>query len=212
MDESKVSEQETETFTGNDLDNLASKFPNLTRKGSRKSRRSDHFYNLTAFNAEELIYEEELDERTAYEMRDEYHEKGYRVNLIERSNLTGIVERTPFVPPEYLSIKHGPAEPENNFVSRRQRVDAYQNSLTQKARDLHYQRENAKAQKEAIKKEPIRIYEKSSGNLCFSGTFDEAVAFIIYKQNTADWTSADWIMYLPKKLHELLTALGEAAE
>lgn len=204
MNDSKDSEIDEEIDDPFDLDSLISDSPNIF-DGRILRNRSSHFYKreirlytLSAYNKEEVIVEEHLHPSYAGRLKREFKRQGYRVDLIEESNLTGEVIRTPDIIPDYILNKVS-EQPRPNLsdiplpkIHRKDEFAYVKEARTQKA---NYAKRVKKVQ------ESIKVYYKESGNLVFAGDFGGAVEFIKNKTDKEGWTPEDWIIYVPEKIY-----------
>lgn len=57
---------------------------------------------------------------------------------------------------------------------------------------------NAQLKRKAVKEKKTLVYDRLTSSLSFSGSLEEAVAFILNKTESGEWDDNSWAIYLPK--------------
>lgn len=156
-------------------------------------------FDVTVYLADGEILEQYkgISAQAAGIIRNTNRRLGYRVNQIEISNLSGVVEQHDFIPPE-THISQVMDKP-ISFIPK-------YNSHTAKAnaqyRDKFFKSANADLKRHSdTNNNHSLVYDKFSGKLVFSGNVDDAIQFIQNKMNSGEWNDTSWVLYLPTKLY-----------
>lgn len=175
----------------NDFDEARSKLPSVFRKRNRKPRLS-RFYKVICRRDDEIVTFERVTSQKASRIKREFRGRGYRVDLLEISNLTGIVNRddTPSTDKIPAPVPFS-SRPRNNSYVNRQRL-------------LSLIRTNETAARKAVKNESLKLYEKQTSRLRFAGTLQEMVDYLSKLKATDSYNAADWVLYVPSKIYDKL--------
>jgi hypothetical protein len=200
---SKMSDQENFGLPpeiNEQLDALFISFP-VTEKRNRKARLV-RFYDVTVRDGEEIINKfENVNSYRASKIKKYWHEHGFLVDMIETSTRDAHVDPVSY-PPDPTYSPSDPNIPKPIYTPHRKVNQSNQNMIA-RLRDLHYRRENTRLAKEAKRSESIKVYEKASGKLCFSGDLDSAVEYCYNKIQSGEWKSlADFTIYIPEKIYQ----------
>lgn len=184
---------ETHSNLFSELDKILSLLP----ASSIKTKRESSSFDVTVYESNGNILEEYhgISAAMAGRIRNSNRKLGYRVNQIEVSNLSGDIVRTPFIPPDvHISqCSDKPNVRENHYNARQVKANA-------KFQQEFFRKANAHLGKISNKNTRILVYEKITSKLCFSGTLENAVMFIIRKMENGDWDETSWVIYLPSKI------------
>jgi hypothetical protein len=158
-------------------------------------------YDVTVYltNGEVLETYTNISAQEAGRIRNRNRKLGNRVNQIEVSNLSGTITRYEFIPPEQHSSQIDesakPLVPIKKYNARTAKANA-------KFQDNFFSKANSHLMKVSQNTIHILVYEKISGNLCFSGELEDAARFVWNKMQSGEWNETSWVIYLPKKIYD----------